>query len=182
VRDRAAIFSGYGAGNRIQGSFNVFARRPGLHAAPPGTPKFNEFRALRRNLPENAGEGINIAAGKNKFAVHRQNQIARGSHGVAHSHWAAAAHGFVNDDRKGLVLGRQNHEIGGSIYSRKLRLVHETQKTNAPRDAQGFRFSFQAPAQRAIARKNEYCLRQVYLSKRLEKIARPFPRLQLGAK
>src|SRR6516164_10264494 len=120
----------YRLADRLDGSRDGSLGGVLFHLGKAEARGFLQSLPVRKSRFQRLSERPNVAGGKYKIRPHRSHQVARRADFVARDHRAAAAHGFVDHHREGLVLGGKNKKIGPAINGRQPRLIEKTQKAH----------------------------------------------------
>ncbi len=124
---------------------------------------------------------VDIAAGKDKLRSNRRDKIACRADVIACNNGTTAAHGFVDDNREGFVIRGKNHEIGGGVDHRELRLIDEAKKANARRNAKSGCLGFELRTERALTGEDKEPVGKLCVRKGAKEIERALPGLKFRA-
>jgi hypothetical protein len=101
--------SRYCRGDRIHSAFYIFSRRPRFEPLSGGPANLPQVRDVSKRFRKNAREGLDITARVHEAGLLVNDQIARRTHAVARSYYAAAQHRLIDDYAERIIPGRQDH-------------------------------------------------------------------------
>ncbi len=113
-------------------------------------------RTAERSLQQRC-EDVGDAARIDVAGFSVSDEVADGADAIAGDDWAAAEHGFVDDEAEGFVTRGNDHEVGGFVELGGVAIdFDEAEELNFVGDfaLRGFVFTQEFGALRAIAGKN----------------------------
>ena len=81
--------------------------------------------------PKNGRKRISVSTWVNELRTNGSHKITTRSNVIADSHGTTARHGLIDHNSKRIVSRRKDQKIRGGVDRRELRLIEETQESDA---------------------------------------------------